>query len=233
MKKRITRPTLERNAPVRTWSTLFGSTAGGPEAAGKPGEPTGAMSAVQRGVEFAYRVSDEYLRQGQSFARALSQPFSASPGNGGSGDLPQLTDRMVRYTSELSTMWMEGLRMMSGNKAPGASFPFPMAAPPPPPAPAPRHQARRRVVLEVDSQLRTRASLDVDQIDGQSLAVKELRLQGGAARIRGVRVEAGAEGPVTVVVRVPARQTPATYQGAVVDAATSAPLGTVTVRVSR
>src|SRR5689334_6642762 len=94
---RITRPPLERSAPIRTWSTLFGPV-------GDAASSATPMSAVQRGVELAYRVSEEYLRQGQAFARAISPPAGAG-GASARFELPQLAERMLRATTELSTMW--------------------------------------------------------------------------------------------------------------------------------
>src|SRR5436190_9901366 len=130
--KRITRPSLERKAPIRAWATLFGAPTNGaptngapsPEpsngAAHGPGRAAGAprasgADAVQRGVEFAYRVSEEYMKQGQAMAQAFSQPFSAAggPRAGAEGPLAQLTERMLRYTAELSSMWVGAARVMT------------------------------------------------------------------------------------------------------------------------
>jgi hypothetical protein len=243
-RQRIKRPALERNTPVRTWSTLFtppsGKTAdaAGPiRGAPEVGTP---MDAVQRGVEFAYRVSDEYLRQGQAFARVISQPPGNAPAapDGSVADLPRLTERMLRFSSELSTMWMEAMRMMA-NTATGSglaqSAPAPAwwprepAPPPPPPSPS-----APRLIIKVDSPLRTRAALDLEEGAGRPLTVGPLRQSGGGARLRQVKVEMESiDGPVTVRIRVPARQSAGTYVGDIVDGSTGSTVGTVTIRVSR
>jgi hypothetical protein len=252
--KRVTRPSLERKAPIRAWATLFGAPggAGGATAgAAGPAKPLASSpgDAIQRGVEFAYRVSDEYLRQGQAMARAVSQPFSQpftnGPRLGGAADggLGQLTERMMRYTAELSRMWMDAMRMMPGAAANGerngvrwpAEPPLgARAAAAPPPSPPVTAVAPRSVALQIDSKLRTRATLDVRGAGRGSVVVEPLALAGGKARLPAAKVDAeDGEGPIVVSVRVPAKQAAGTYVGRVLDGETRAPLGTVTVRVTR
>ncbi|HVR63264.1 MAG TPA: hypothetical protein VMU50_15280 [Polyangia bacterium] len=256
---RITRPVLERSEPRRTWSTLFGASAPGPGGANgtngatsSGGGGTAPIDAIQRGVEMAYRVSDEYIRQGQAFARALSQPFSPASGTGsagnGAGALPQLAERLLRYTSELSSMWMDALRMMAGataqaggNGFPGAFWsgvertsPVPPSSPSPPPSPpAAAEPARERVAIRVESKRRTRASLDVHGAIGRSISVSPLRLRGGKARIANVRIQRAGGGALTIVVSVPPRQTAGTYAAELLDSRAKAKVGTIVVRVLR
>jgi hypothetical protein len=236
--KRITRPTLERKTPIRAWSTLFGEPNGASNGASNGAPGVSGNAAVQRGVEFAYRVSEEYLRQGQAMAQAFSQPFSQSLGGGGArggseGGLAQLTERMMRFTAELSSMWMDAARMMPQGM-PGAPR-WPTAEPPAPPrAAAPPPRPSRGVAIQIDSKAKARATLDVRGPVGRSVRVEPPRLETGAARITAVEVEsADDDGPVVVSIRVPARQAAGTYVGDVLDADTGAPLGTVTIKVSR
>jgi len=266
--KRVTRPSLERKAPIRAWATLFGAPNGAPAApAASNGKTNGAKNgaaaprasgtaAVQRGVEFAYRVSEEYLRQGQAMAQAFSQPFGQnfgqSPGQafsangargGAEGGLAQLTERMLRYTAELSSMWMDAARMMpqgglgaglgaGGFGVPGAGAPrWAAEAPraPTPPAPPPRGLA-----IQLDSQARARATLDVRGPVGRSVRVEPPKLAGGKARITAVKIESeDRDGPIVVSVKIPAKQAAGTYVGDVLDADTGVPVGTVTIKVSR
>lgn len=245
---RITRPVLERSEPRRAWSTLFG--AGGASRAGGSGAATGgsggapASDAIQRGVELAYRVSDEYMRQGQAFARTLSQPFAPAAGGGGgpgngAGGLPQLAERMLRYTSELSSMWMDAVRMMSSMTGQAASSGLPgfwpgaeRSAPPPPAPPAAAEPARERIAIQVESKRRTRASLDVHGVVGRAISVAPLRLRGGRARIANVKVQReDGGGALAIVVRVPPRQAAGTYTADILDARAGSPVGTVSVRV--
>jgi hypothetical protein len=247
---RIKRPHLERNTPVRTWSTLFGPPAGNGAdparaSAALPGMD-GAMDAVQRGVEFAYRVSEEYLRQGQAFAGVISQPAaSAAPSQPGpTGDISRLTERMLRFGSELSSMWVETLRMMTTAGAGGSSDPaqrlstpswmMPPDRPPAGPPARPSSDPRGRVAVKVESKLRTRAAVDLEDDTVGPLSVGPLRQSGGRARMSQVHVEPdGSGGPVTITIRVPTRQAAGTYVGDIVDRRTRAAVGTVTVRVSR
>ena len=62
-KDRVTRPEPERTHPVRSWSTLFGA----------PERDGGRDDVVSRSVDLAYRVVDEYVRQGQKTAQRLSE----------------------------------------------------------------------------------------------------------------------------------------------------------------
>jgi hypothetical protein len=271
--KRVTRPSLERKAPIRAWATLFGApngTAPGASNGAAPGAPRAASgrtsgaangagaprasgaAAVQRGVEFAYRVSEEYLRQGQAMAQAFSQPFSQSfpapfstnGARGGSeGGLAQLTERMLRYTAELSSMWMDAARMMPQNGlgaglgaggfgAAGPGVPrWPAEAPR---APAPPASPPRGLAIQLDSKARARATLDVRGPVGRSVRVEPPKLAGGKARITAVKIESeDRDGPIVVSVKIPARQAVGTYAGDVLDADTGVPVGTVTIKVSR
>ena len=56
----------------------------------------------------------------------------------------------------------------------------------------------------------------------------------GAEVVTGAEVDADdRDGPIVVTVRVPAKQAAGTYVGGIFDPDTRAPLGTVTIRVSR
>jgi hypothetical protein len=262
--KRVTRPSLERKAPIRAWATLFGAPNGASNGAA-PGGPAASRgrtngagiaagagaagtAAVQRGVEFAYRVSEEYLRQGQAMAQAFSQPFarsfpaplSTNGARGGSeGALAQLTERMLRYTAELSSMWMDAARMMPqagfgaagfGAGGPGATR-WPTEAPR---APAPPAAPPRGLAIQLDSKARARATLDVRGPVGRSVRVEPPKLAGGKARITAVEIESeDRDGPIVVSIKIPAKQAAGTYVGDVLDADTGVPVGRVTIKVSR
>jgi hypothetical protein len=246
--KRVTRPSLERDTPLRSWETLFGPS-------GSPGDGKGArgvgVDAVQRGVEFAYRVSDEYLRQGQSFARAFTQPFSPAPGGGPANALPQLTERMMRYGSELSSMMSNGASPPSSG-FPADGFPSPFATAPTahpghdsvsaPPADTRRDDsvaaAAQRISIQVDSKLRARAAVELRGRPGADIVVGPLLQEGGKSRISDVKLERDDDdGGRVVVVRVSARQPPGKYVADILDATAGAKpgtsVGTVTVRLSR
>jgi hypothetical protein len=228
--KRVVRPTLKRQAPVRTWSNLFGPSAQD-NGAGKASAPSGPVDAVQRGVELAYRVSDEYFNQGRAFAQAMSQPIAPNSGArpGTQPELGQITERMLRYTSELSTMWMEALQMLSNGAGPltGRPSPSPARANVPSSASAPR-----KVAIEIESRRRIKAAVDLQRAAGGRLTVGPLKITDGRAQLRHVDVsQQGPDGQVTVLIRVPAKQASGTYLGELLDSSTNTSVGTITVRV--
>jgi hypothetical protein len=249
---RITRPRLERTSPMRMWSTLFG--AGTPSSDNGSDAATRATEAVQRGVEMAYRVSDEYIRQGQAFARTLSQPFSSlvSTGSHPKGEqtaLPQLTERMFRYTTELSSMWMEAVRMMSNNVGVNGHA-APRQEPTSPRMNAPQKDlgrgtrangashngrapkvGRETLAIEVESRRATRAKVELHREIKGEISVSPLKNREGAGTLSRVRIE--RDDGLVVVVRVPPRQAAGTYVGSILEAGTSELVGTITVRVSR
>jgi len=250
--KRITRPPLTRKAPIRAYSTLFGppddkaSDAASPAAASNgaakgPRNGAGAprpspFAAIEQGMGLAYRVSEEFFGPSRGLAQVFSRPFAGSSAAPGSeGGLAQLSERIMRFTVELSSMWMDAARMMpqgGGLGAPGA--PGPRWPSEPPRAPQPPARPSRGVAIQIDSKAKARATLDVRGPVARSVRVEPPRLVGGAARITAVKVESdGDDGPVIVSVRVPAKQALGTYVGDVLDADTGAPLGTVTIRITK
>jgi hypothetical protein len=140
----IRRPALPRAQPIRNFAGVFGaaprsahaSKAGaekprsekprsdssradkGPTGQGKRKKPMSAPAAtVARGVNAGYRVIEEYLRQGQEFARSL---WPASGGgaraahNGGTAEAPMnMTERLVRSASDLAALFSEFLQTFS------------------------------------------------------------------------------------------------------------------------
>ena len=85
---------------------------------------------IRQGVALGYRVIEEYLRQGQAFARGVPFPRSAS-----SADevAPQAVERMVQHATELATAWLDLWR--SGTPLVPGAAPAPehvRRAPPPP-----------------------------------------------------------------------------------------------------
>src|SRR6185437_11439349 len=157
MSERIKRPEPERTEPIRNWSTLFGPPngqrrpepdfgafmppgfPGAPPFPGIPspfpgvpspfpGVPSGPGEAVSRGVATGYRVIEEYMRQGRDVARNMWGGF----GGGGRGaDDPQRMDGMMRYASQMTTLWLDMMSMvlpgmLGGYPAPptGTAGPF-------------------------------------------------------------------------------------------------------------
>jgi hypothetical protein len=243
--ERITRPPLERTAPVRNWSTLLG----GPTQANDGGTPDGATTGearpglsdvISRSVELGYRVVDEYVRQGQRAAKILGQ--------GGvrpelwTGDARDLSQRMAQYASELVGAWFELLERGNGTPAPAATAapaattapaaPTAPAAAPPAPVPGGAAAAGARLRIAIESS--RRAEVLVDLVAGTAhtdLLVHALRAcDAWKPRIEDVAFRADVPGEAAVLhVRIPAHHPPGTYEGLIIDAKTNRPAGVVRV----
>jgi hypothetical protein len=245
-RQRLTRPTPERTGPIRSWSSLLGGAAppnappetepAAPQA--KTGGDGAGPGAVQRGVDLGYKVFEEYLRQGQAFARAISPSAAGAPG-AALTDLPALTSRMFRYASDFASVWMEAMSTMVTQATSSSSSPF---APPPPfsspsssssSSSSPSPSSRPRVELHLHSSRPADITVALD--DGAAdrlLAAADLRPRRGAARIGPVTVKRDARrGSVAFHVRVPPSAPKGTYTGKVVDRDTEDEVGVLTVKV--
>ncbi len=232
--ERITRPPLERTAPVRNWSTLLGAPARGDGGANPEAGPAGESrpglgDVISRSVELGYRVVDEYVRQGQRAARILGQG-GARP-ELWTGDARDLSQRMAQYASELVGAWFELLER--GNRTPAAAPPAsaPAVAPA---APVTGGAAVPGTRLRVAIESTRPAEIRVDLVPGAAdadLLVHALRAcDAWKPRIEDVafRVDVPGEPPV-LHVRIPAHHPPGTYEGLIIDAKTNRPAGVVRV----
>jgi hypothetical protein len=233
--ERPQRPELPRTEPIRSWSTLFGAAAG-------PAAARGGVNSVQRGVELGYRVIDEYIKQGASMASSFTAPATARAPAG--ADLSQMTERMVKYASDFTSLWFDAMgRMMAETGVNGATN----GAAPPRPAPssaAARGGAREtatptgtQLVLHVRSRASVEVLLTLDQPAqvGENWTVEGLRRAGKDPVISQVSIDAtqAAGTPLRVSVEVPDATPPGRYTGAVVEQASGQPRGRITVVVSR
>jgi hypothetical protein len=150
---RAKRPTLERSAPIRSWSGLVRSPdgAGATTNGGSAGERIDDV--IVRSVELGYRVIDDYIKRGQDAARRMQH------GTYGAGDMARdaqgVAGQLVRSAADLAGAWIELLALgqrdangtsngnagaaptpaaseSTGNGAPAARS----AAPQPPPMPS-------------------------------------------------------------------------------------------------
>ena len=67
------------------------------------------------GVDLGYRVIEEYMQQGQAFARAVF-PTGAPAGL---PDPRKLNERIFKYASDLAAAWLEYVQTLSGSGAMG------------------------------------------------------------------------------------------------------------------
>jgi hypothetical protein len=258
--KRLKRPVLERDRPIRTMSTLFGPPRNGVQVGATPSEadrtidgsngalpPLGAPPSGQslaEAVEAGYRVINEYIRQGQAIAQGISPGGGANPATPGvPADLQQLAQRVMQYGWDFAGLWFEMWTRMGGtatgwpSPAGGPAATRPDAAGGPMPARAPASEAHVAapvgISISVVSEGRTAATIEVRPGPSTHLLVQPLRAEGDETPpLRDVAVEAaGADGILTVKVVVPPAQPPGVYNGLVIDSATKRPRGTVSVQV--
>src|SRR5688572_19547717 len=110
---RRTRPIPSRTEPNRSWAQSFDrQSSEGREDDGSHDTQQPRNAATTKGpnpaygaVDNAYRVIDDYLRQGQRIAESVwLPPQSASGGEKSSAGAP---NRMLRAMGELTTAWLE------------------------------------------------------------------------------------------------------------------------------
>jgi hypothetical protein len=250
---RVTRPEPSRTSPFRSWGTLFGLAAGAPPPhdghAGASDETRDAASlgdVVSRSVELGYRVVDDYLRQGERAASRLGGGERLGPALL-AGEAQDFAGRMTRYASDFLGLWLEFLEIAATGR--GAAMPMPPPtsnghpappdAPVPPPATpgaaSPAAPAERvRVRVEVVSARPAEVSLELrPDLDALALVVHALRaVDPEKPRIDDVTLRRdGAEGPLTLRIRVPEGHPAGVYNGLIIETATSRPVGTVSVRL--
>ena len=257
--ERIKRPPLPRSEPIRSWSTLFGApNAAAPASSppfGIPGLPNipgipglnGAAGvgpeAVRRGVEMGYRVVDEYMKQGASVANAFSNPSRPRSATGSAAgsepDLSKMTERMMQYASDFTSLWYDAMGMMMGTMSQQArpdTSKRPSAEAPASPERSSAILGHSRVILDVKSALSAEiiVALDEPAYSG-ALTVEELKPRTGKSSITGARVEPASEaqGPLKVHVHVASNVAAGRYTGAILDAASGKPKGRLTVTLSK
>ena len=254
---RITRPFAPRTTPIRSVYALFGS--GGADRADSPSGPGEAWNeVVSRSVELGYRVIDDYVRQGERMARAMSDR-GASPQDMLGGDPQELARRMTQYAMDFAGLWFQMIQSASagfpsGMAGPFANLGFPPApawttpTPTAPPAREPAYAARGvpadaspttpgrmlRMRVAIESTLPVEVSVDLRQEAGaRPMSLQSLRAADAAKpRLSEVSISrASAEEPYVLRVRVPAGQPAGVYNGVVVEEESGLPVGTVSLRV--
>jgi hypothetical protein len=124
---RARRPELERVAPVRHFSKIFGASAG----TAPPAAPNGAPAdPIARGVSLGYQVIEDYMRQGEEFARTV---YGGGGGNAGggpadrwtgqTGDAQAMAGRLFQVVADFATTWIDV--MQAGGGRDGHSQPRP------------------------------------------------------------------------------------------------------------
>jgi hypothetical protein len=250
--ERFKRPDLERHEPVRRWTGVFGVPPGPHAPVNGPLPPNG--ESVGRGVDAGYRVLEDYLRQGQSFARTIAgtRPFGSAAVGG-----PQVLEQLARTTLDWFASWFDYMQAMGrvGSDAPVHSTPprevggFDIdgdraPAPRTPPAPASSrtptngfaaHEAHAPLIsIDVTSRQRTEVTLDLKPTPAATrLVAHALRAADpDLPRIEHVALEACTnDNRLFVRIAIPDAQPAAMYTGLIIDETTQLPRGTLAVRV--
>jgi hypothetical protein len=241
-KQRIKRPTLKRTAPDRRFSGAFRPPepgASSPEAPNAKREPKSDKKAgvPYEAVNGAYRLVDEYLRQGQKMAEELWLPQS----NGGVPDVGKVVERFLRSAGDMGTAWFEMMNQWAAgppeHAAPnGGTGPFAAGRRATHAAGANGATAAgalsTALSVSVESSRKFRITVDVfgahAGTDVELVALKAA--DGSAALIDDIVAERDpTEGRITLSVRVPKGQPAAVYNGILVEKRTQRPRGTVSL----
>jgi hypothetical protein len=193
-------------------------------------------------VNGAYRVIDEYLRQGQRMA----EQFWLPAGDAGTpmDNVGKVFERFVRSASEMGTAWMEmmgqwgGPAERRGESPRGVAGPFTAGEPRTnghAVVPAPSASAPPALGVSVEASRKFRVQVELAgpvaaaEVEISRLVAKEP----GGRPLRGVRLDAGTSGAgVTLKIRVPAGQPAGEYRGVLLDRRTGEPRGIVLLTLS-
>jgi len=235
MKKRSRpkKPPPERVRPVRDFGTLFGEEKPSAEEVSKGKR---AKSSAQAPVADAYRVIDDYLRQGRRAAENLWTPL----GNlAGAGEPSLLTERFLRGAADLSSAWFDMLQTLSpaeGQRdaptAPGAFDAGKRQA-----SSVPRKNgAASSLHVEIALQSVRLAQVTVDVFPGQHDSPVSLSIlhatDAKTPPLTGVEVQSlGKASAVRVVLRVPEAQPPGRYHGVLLAGPERRPCGSLTLEL--
>ncbi len=268
---RIRRKDPARDAPVRDWSNMFrgpgapaassteappaplppGRTApsGVPDASAAPPLPSAFNDEARIGIETAYEVIDQHLREGRLAAQA--QAPRDTPGTGpfgvaapsamsiSSDSIQQVVTQGLRFYSSLMPLWAAFIKSLAAaTVVPDASAAAAAGIAPAPLAPAPFPRAaadgRGPVIVEIASTRMARVTIDLPPAaNAPNLALGALHpLDPGQPPLLDIAL---AFDPVAnrhvVRIRVPDAQPAGVYSGVIVDRDAGAPRGTITLRI--
>jgi hypothetical protein len=240
--ERIKRPELERTSPERRWNGVFEprdaeADARSEERPPADGDFTRSESTPYEAVNGAYRVIDEYMRQGQKMAEEFWLPLSG----GSARDVSRVFERFMRAAGDMGMAWVEMMSPMrppSRTESPkGSAGPFATSTSHPDgDATSGRARSAEPTGLSVSIESSRRVEVTVDLRGGASpsdLALGALTaLDSAAAPLGDVKLEPDeVDGHVVVRIRVPENQASGVYNGILLDRSTSRPRGTVSLVV--
>jgi len=192
-------------------------------------------------VNGAYRVIDEYLRQGQRFAEQIWLPGgSAAPAE----QIGRLLERFVRSAGDMGSAWLEMMGQWSApyeraSEAPrGGAGPFSAgrsARDPDPAAPTMREATAQGLVVRIEATRTFEVSVEtVGAIEPAGVELGPLvSANGKLPPLRGVRLDAGSpDRRLTIRIRVPKGHPAGIYRGSLLDRGTKQLRGTVSLTLS-
>lgn len=236
-RERLRRPDPARTGPIRNWSMLYrrgeawrGEAPGGcaPPPGDDPGDARG--DTISHAVGLGYQVVQEQIQQGQRIAEQINS--RAYDSGAMAGDLREVGDRAWRYFADLGALWVDYLSAIAGDGELMRKL-FEAWQPAGAPTTAASGGAAG-IAVEIACDRPAQVALAVRDVDARAaLICQPLRaLETETPPLTDVACERAADGGLTVRIRVPAAQPPGVYIGAVIDAATVQPRGTLRVSLT-
>lgn len=222
--ERASRPELERDRPIRSFSNLWTEAAARSTGNGQAEESISSDTAgfIENGVRNAYSVVDRYLNEGQRIASEFGQSY-ADIGLGERGQ--EFQARWLQLSGELIANWFDLLGLLSENLIPEGG----LAAE----SESPGEDNQCHPVLEVESARPVR--IDARMAPGAhryELADGEVRdKDSNAPPIPFIALSDPDACEVTVRAQIPADQPVGSYKGNVANRVTGEILGTLTLDV--
>ncbi len=236
--RRLSRPKPERTGPIRDFSGLLKRPERGDDrpasAASQDGsERVGAHAdAVSESVRLGYAVIQEQIRQGRRIAEQFSGGARAL---GASDGLAHLFQRMLNYSIDLGALFADMMEVTTGMATAADRRAAPFANGRPGGKDRSDGRGAAAISVEIEASRPIKVTLDLrPRGNGSALAVPGLfALNGDSVPLTGIAFTAIGDGAAPALrIKVPQTQTPGTYTGAVVDAETNEPCGTLSVRLA-
>jgi hypothetical protein len=236
---RIKRPPAERTEPRRQWSSGVGAEQ--PDASRQTKQP---QDAAYQTINDAYRLIDDYMRQGQQMAENFWVPLgdAAAP-------FREAPERFLRALGDMTMAWVEVMQQWTATApsagsqtATGRAGPFAGVTPSATgtgdtrvtpstntPAAGAAGSASLRVAVTAANPIELVVDLS-ERVEAAELILTELRDPvGGNAPLTDVSIRPGVDGAPYVKVVVPAEHGLGTYNGLFLDRTTRRPRGTLSL----
>lgn len=260
-RERLRREEPEQTGPIRDWRGWFQSGPWDfcPPVEGGSGDDEHPwdrpMETVDRGVQMAYQVVEDYIEQGRRVARKINnQTYGPREMT---DDFQSLTERMMRDSSRFLSLWFELLATTLGMGWRGWETAWPGMGGRQPSAPPQRETPRERekerqgqrergtepsavegraaVTLEIRSSHLTRVDVDLAP-DARGAELRPTPLQpdsGDGPPLEEVEFEpVGPDRPPVLRLAVPPDQPAGHYHGVLLDPTSHQVRGTLTVHLS-